>query len=152
MDSTYLITSFVTLFVVIDPLGLIPLFIALTQGMAPEHRRAVGLRACVIAAVLLTLLKRRTLSTSFLKLLAQTRLLLSRRCVPSPTSVWVRLRHSLTAHLQPFSKAPTRTLLRRQRLHLPRLAQPSSSSSLSYYTLQGVNSSELAPFRFNFSS
>jgi multiple antibiotic resistance protein len=55
MDSTYLITSFVTLFVVIDPLGLIPLFIALTQGMAPEHRRAVGLRACVIAAVLLTL-------------------------------------------------------------------------------------------------
>ena len=55
MDTTYLITSFVTLFVVIDPLGLIPLFIALTQGMEPEHRRAVGLRACVIAAVLLTL-------------------------------------------------------------------------------------------------
>jgi multiple antibiotic resistance protein len=55
MDSSFLITSFVTLFVVIDPLGLIPLFIALTHGMAPEHRRAVGLRACVIAAVLLTL-------------------------------------------------------------------------------------------------
>jgi multiple antibiotic resistance protein len=55
MDTTYLITSFVTLFVVIDPLGLIPLFIALTQGMAPDRRRAVGLRACMIAAVLLTL-------------------------------------------------------------------------------------------------
>ena len=39
------LSAFVTLFVVIDPLGLIPLFIALTQGMAPEHRRAVGLRA-----------------------------------------------------------------------------------------------------------
>jgi len=45
----------VTLFVVIDPLGLIPLFIALTRGMAPDHRRAVGLRACGIAAILLTL-------------------------------------------------------------------------------------------------
>ena len=55
MDTTYLITSFVTLFVVIDPLGLIPLFIALTQGMAPDRRRAVGLRACMIAAVLLTM-------------------------------------------------------------------------------------------------
>jgi len=55
MDTTYLITSFVTLFVVIDPLGLIPLFIALTQGMVPDRRRAVGLRACMIAAVLLTL-------------------------------------------------------------------------------------------------
>ncbi|MCA3451304.1 MAG: MarC family protein [Rhodobacter sp.] len=55
MDSSFLITSFVTLFVVIDPLGLIPLFIALTRGMAPDHRRAVGLRACVIAALLLTL-------------------------------------------------------------------------------------------------
>jgi multiple antibiotic resistance protein len=55
MDSSFLVTSFVTLFVVIDPLGLIPLFIALTRGMAPDHRRAVGLRACVIAALLLTL-------------------------------------------------------------------------------------------------
>jgi len=55
MDSSFLITSFVTLFVVIDPLGLIPLFIAMTQGMAPDQRRSVGLRACVIAAVLLTL-------------------------------------------------------------------------------------------------
>jgi multiple antibiotic resistance protein len=55
MDSGFLITSFVTLFVVIDPLGLIPLFIALTRGMAPDHRRAVGLRACGIAAILLTL-------------------------------------------------------------------------------------------------
>ena len=58
MDSGFLITSFVTLFVVIDPLGLIPLFIALTRGMAPDHRRAVGLRACGIAAILLTLFGR----------------------------------------------------------------------------------------------
>ena len=45
---------FVTLFVVIDPIGLVPLFIALTQGMTNRQRLAVGLRACIIAAILLT--------------------------------------------------------------------------------------------------
>jgi len=55
IDLGFVITTFVTLFVVIDPLGLIPLFIALTQGMAPHQRRAIGMRACVIAAILLTL-------------------------------------------------------------------------------------------------
>lgn len=48
-----LIPAFVTLFVVIDPIGLAPLFIALTQGMTPEHRSRVGLRALVVAFVLL---------------------------------------------------------------------------------------------------
>jgi multiple antibiotic resistance protein len=55
MDTGFLITAFVTLFVVIDPPGLIPLFIALTQGMTEQHRRAIGLRACFIGAILLTL-------------------------------------------------------------------------------------------------
>ena len=55
MDTTILITSFATLFVVIDPPGLVPMFIALTQGMDAEHRRRLGLRACVIAGVLLTM-------------------------------------------------------------------------------------------------
>lgn len=53
-DSTFLATVFVTLFVVIDPIGLAPFFVALTGGMSPAQRRAVGLRACVVAAVLLT--------------------------------------------------------------------------------------------------
>jgi multiple antibiotic resistance protein len=55
LDTAFLITAFATLFVVIDPPGLIPLFIALTRGMTPEQRRAIGLRACIIAAVLLTM-------------------------------------------------------------------------------------------------
>ena len=55
MDTAFLITAFATLFVVIDPPGLVPLFIALTQGMTAERRRAMALRACVIAGVLLTL-------------------------------------------------------------------------------------------------
>ena len=55
MDTAFLITAFATLFVVIDPPGLVPLFIALTRGMSPEKRRAMARRACLIAAALLTL-------------------------------------------------------------------------------------------------
>lgn len=54
-DPAFLIPAFVTLFVVIDPVGLAPLFIALTGGMSARERITVGLRACVISAVLLTL-------------------------------------------------------------------------------------------------
>jgi multiple antibiotic resistance protein len=55
MDMAFLITAFATLFVVIDPPGLIPLFIALTPGMSPAQRRAIGLRACLVAIGILTL-------------------------------------------------------------------------------------------------
>jgi multiple antibiotic resistance protein len=54
-ETAFLITAFATLFVVIDPPGLVPLFIALTRGMSPERRRAMAQRACLIAAVLLLL-------------------------------------------------------------------------------------------------
>ncbi|MWD26103.1 NAAT family transporter [Aquicoccus sp. SCR17] len=53
MDSAFLITAFVTLFVVIDPVGLSPLFVALTPGMTQPERRVIGLRACGIALALL---------------------------------------------------------------------------------------------------
>ncbi len=55
IDIAFLITAFVTLFVVIDPIGTAPLYLALTQGMTPARRRAIGIRACVIAAILLAL-------------------------------------------------------------------------------------------------
>lgn len=55
MDLDLFIPSFVTLFVVMDPIGITPLFMALTQGMTVTKRRAVAIRACVIAGVLLTL-------------------------------------------------------------------------------------------------
>ncbi|MDB5666494.1 MarC family protein [Cypionkella sp.] len=55
MTTAFLITAFATLFVVIDPPGLVPLFIALTQGMTADHRRRMARRACIIAFVLLTL-------------------------------------------------------------------------------------------------
>lgn len=55
LENPFLITAFATLFVVIDPPGLVPLFIALTTGMDTAHRRKLAQRACIIAAVLLTL-------------------------------------------------------------------------------------------------
>ncbi|TGD62862.1 MarC family protein [Tabrizicola sp. WMC-M-20] len=55
METAFLITAFATLFVVIDPPGLVPLFIALTRGMTADQRRAMAQRACLIAAALLTL-------------------------------------------------------------------------------------------------
>ncbi len=55
MDIAFLITAFATLFVVIDPPGLVPLFIALTQGMDNAKRRAMAQRACIIATVMLML-------------------------------------------------------------------------------------------------
>jgi multiple antibiotic resistance protein len=54
-ETAFLITAFATLFVVIDPPGLVPMFIALTRGMAAERRQAMARRACLIAAALLTL-------------------------------------------------------------------------------------------------
>lgn len=53
MNTDFIITAFVTMFVVIDPPGLAPLFVALTQGMAAKTRRAIALRACMIAAGIL---------------------------------------------------------------------------------------------------
>lgn len=49
ITSGFLITAFATLFVVIDPPGLVPLFIALTRGMSVSRRRSLATRACIIA-------------------------------------------------------------------------------------------------------
>ncbi|MDT8326787.1 MAG: MarC family protein [Roseovarius sp.] len=55
MDTAFLITAFVTLFVIIDPIGMTPLFVALTQGMSPQKRRAIAVRACITSALLLVM-------------------------------------------------------------------------------------------------
>ncbi|MEI4261964.1 MarC family protein [Roseovarius sp. D0-M9] len=53
MESAALITTFVTLFIVLDPIALAPLFLALTRGMSARTRRVIAIRACVVSGALL---------------------------------------------------------------------------------------------------
>ena len=53
LDTAYMITALVTMFVVVDPIAIAPLFIALTSGMTQSQRRRIAWRACTIAGVLL---------------------------------------------------------------------------------------------------
>lgn len=48
-----LIPAFVTLFVVIDPIAMGPMFLGVTKGLTQKSRRIVGLEACVIAFLVL---------------------------------------------------------------------------------------------------
>lgn len=54
-DTAFLITAFVTLFVIIDPIGLAPMFIAITKGMSQKKRRGIALRAVVVGGAVLFL-------------------------------------------------------------------------------------------------
>ena len=49
MSSSALVTAFVTLFVIIEPIGIASVFLALTRGMTPARRRSIGRRAAVVA-------------------------------------------------------------------------------------------------------
>ncbi len=53
IDPAFLVTAFAALFVVIDPIGLTPIFVALTRGMSATRRRALAVRACVISFAIL---------------------------------------------------------------------------------------------------
>lgn len=55
MPIEWLINSFATLFVIIDPIGLAPIFLALTLGMNDADRRAIAWRASLVSAVILIL-------------------------------------------------------------------------------------------------
>jgi multiple antibiotic resistance protein len=49
----FLVSALVTLLVVVDPLGLVPAFLAVTHGLPEKSRPQVALRACLIATVIL---------------------------------------------------------------------------------------------------
>lgn len=49
----FAIAAFVTLLVVVDPIGLVPSYVAVTHDMPAPSRRGVAWRACLIAAALL---------------------------------------------------------------------------------------------------
>ncbi|MBV8744126.1 MAG: MarC family protein, partial [Xanthobacteraceae bacterium] len=50
MSLDYLLSAFVTLLVVVDPIGLVPVFAGLTAGLPQAARQQVAMRACLIAA------------------------------------------------------------------------------------------------------
>jgi multiple antibiotic resistance protein len=50
----FLVSAFVTLLVVVDPIGLVPSYLALTHGLPEQARRSVALRAAIIALIILT--------------------------------------------------------------------------------------------------
>ena len=47
------LSSFITLFVVIDPPGCAPIYAGMTKNAAPDARRSMAIRACVIATIIL---------------------------------------------------------------------------------------------------
>src|SRR5215468_3845449 len=53
MPLEYLVSAIVTLFVVVDPIGLVPIFLSVTTGIPEAARRQVGLRAALIAGAIL---------------------------------------------------------------------------------------------------
>jgi len=53
MPFDFLVPALVTLLVVVDPIGVVPAFIGITDGLPRAARRAVALRACLIAAGIL---------------------------------------------------------------------------------------------------
>jgi multiple antibiotic resistance protein len=49
----YAASAFVTLLVVVEPLGLAPIFLAATQGFSDASRKKIAARACLIALAIL---------------------------------------------------------------------------------------------------
>ncbi|MER0239041.1 MarC family protein [Fulvimarina sp. MAC8] len=49
-----LLNGFVTLFVIVDPLGLIPVYLALTPGISRKARMKMAWKGCLIAFFILT--------------------------------------------------------------------------------------------------
>ncbi len=55
MNVALFISAFVTLFVVLDPPGCVPIFSSLTAGSSAAHRRSMAWRSVALAAVVLLL-------------------------------------------------------------------------------------------------
>jgi len=53
MPLEFLISGLVTLVVVVDPIGLVPSYLAITDGLPRRARRSVAFRATLIAAAIL---------------------------------------------------------------------------------------------------
>ncbi|WP_429910492.1 MarC family protein [Glycocaulis sp.] len=52
-DLALLSAAFVTFFVVIDPIGVMPIFAGLTQGTSAAHRRNMAIKSVLVATIVL---------------------------------------------------------------------------------------------------
>ncbi len=55
MELDLAIMAFVSLFVIIDPIGLAPLFVAVTQNNTKAERRGIAIRACLTGITILAI-------------------------------------------------------------------------------------------------
>ncbi len=53
VDLAFGLTAVASIFAVVDPIGAVPFFAALTQGYTPEDKRAVIQKSCLVALVAL---------------------------------------------------------------------------------------------------
>lgn len=53
MVMEFLTSALVTMFVIVEPVALVPIFLAVTHGFSTEQRRQVAWRACLIAFAIL---------------------------------------------------------------------------------------------------
>jgi multiple antibiotic resistance protein len=54
LDGTLFTSAFVTLFVIVDPVGTIPLFLSLTGGYAPDQVRRAARQAVLVSFLVIT--------------------------------------------------------------------------------------------------
>jgi multiple antibiotic resistance protein len=53
--ASQIVTIFLAVFIVVDPFGIVPVFISLTGGLSPARRRATILKSVIVAFVVLCL-------------------------------------------------------------------------------------------------
>lgn len=49
MDLAFAITAFASMFAIVNPVGNIPVFVAITEGYSPELKKKVRTKVCVVA-------------------------------------------------------------------------------------------------------
>ena len=53
-ELSFIFSTFVAVFVIVDPFAVVPVYLALTDRFAPEERRKIRLKACFVAFAILS--------------------------------------------------------------------------------------------------
>ena len=53
MPIEYVVSAFVTLLIVVDPAGLVPAYLAITEGIPRHVRRHIAIQGCLLAAAIM---------------------------------------------------------------------------------------------------